>query len=603
MPSFNTPTSQEIEVAIQRTLSVEHAAYFYAHLDNPEWIAPLRAKDVFKNSPRSMSWPPSAYLARMARHKPELVAEIFRSMKTENPVVLWDMIDAAKVMPPGVARVMVPSICLGTKSGGAWARISDVIKLCQVFALGGDGDSALCLADAIFVPPGHNKRDLGAYWWTSGLNDISAALISVRPKKFLQRLCLWLTEFIRESHTFKSETNDDLSNMWRPAVEEHAQNNLHDLRNAMAGIVRGGFEQAIRDAHVTVEGALELLASQGFLFFKRLRIHLVCTFADRVPELARITMMDRALSEDSKFLHEYVRLIHERLPMLEPAQRDIWYSWIESGPDVKPMQWFISEVEKREPTPLDCQRYKEAWQLNRLHWARNHHEGIWRQRYEQLLSTYGEPTMADLNCRASGGLVVFESPFSLADLNSLTFAGVLAKIASWCPQQPRQVGGVGVEGLAEVFGQYVKEDILRISEDASLVQGMPEAYVRVFLQYMTLAIKEGHDINIQHVLELGKWVLSRPPDENVFPMLRVLQGPKGWQWSRDCVAELISAICIAEKEGKARFSLETCRTALRNCIEILVREPTGSNVEDPSSPEGFQYVDFRDWLASCPVCI
>jgi len=101
--------------------------YFFDRLENPEWLEPLWKRGVFKHPPQPERneeegtihfppWPEARYLARMAKHKPELVTEIIREMDdTENATVFSDLVDALLAMPPTVSARL-------TEKAARWAE-------------------------------------------------------------------------------------------------------------------------------------------------------------------------------------------------------------------------------------------------------------------------------------------------------------------------------------------------------------------------------------------------------------------------------------------------------------------------------------------------
>ncbi|GAF85392.1 unnamed protein product, partial [marine sediment metagenome] len=135
MPSFKTPTQQQIDTAVQRMRSPEFAAYFLSRLENPEWITPLLKSQLFASPPPAVTdasggicyphWPASRYLARMASHSPSEVAAIFGGLKTNNPSVIGDILDAALRMPDEIAIKLVPIVCQAAQDGTFWMRFKD----------------------------------------------------------------------------------------------------------------------------------------------------------------------------------------------------------------------------------------------------------------------------------------------------------------------------------------------------------------------------------------------------------------------------------------------------------------------------------------------
>ena len=89
MRSWKKPTPEQVDQAVALLVYAEHYRYFFDRLENPEWLEPLWDKGFFKHPPQPVwdegegtirfpPWPEARYLARMAKHKPELVAKIIK---------------------------------------------------------------------------------------------------------------------------------------------------------------------------------------------------------------------------------------------------------------------------------------------------------------------------------------------------------------------------------------------------------------------------------------------------------------------------------------------------------------------------------------------
>jgi len=119
MRSWKKPTPEQVEKAIALLAYAEHYRYFFDKLENPEWLEPLWKKGFFKQPPEPMQdeeegtirfppWPEARYLVRMAKYKPELVAQIIKDMEdTKNISVIEDLVDAALAIPPEISATLV----------------------------------------------------------------------------------------------------------------------------------------------------------------------------------------------------------------------------------------------------------------------------------------------------------------------------------------------------------------------------------------------------------------------------------------------------------------------------------------------------------------
>jgi hypothetical protein len=608
MTSYNKPTNEQLDAAIPLLSSPQHEAYFFARLENPNWIGPLAERDVFCHPPRVEhvqaggvrfpAWPPSQYLARMAPKAPTEVAAILANLETENPSVVGDTLRAALAMPPEVAVSLVPPICRAAREGILWIHFKDASDLCVRLAKGGEFHTAQKFAEALFTPSfevGQGEpRRRDAYWYKKGLSEVVPLLAPVRPREFVPKLCDWLTKCVEAKRHVDPESGCDYSYVWRPAVEEHEQNRDYDFAGGMVGFVREGFEQAVRSGSLTLDDALKILERYSYLVFRRIRLHLISEFANQNPELARQTILTRELLDDYKYKHEYAMLVSRRLDLLSPEQRDEWFGWIEAGPDMSDYDESIKKNLGRDATEKDRQGRIRYWQFQKLHWVRAHVPGERRKFYEEMVAQHGEPQLADLNVYVGSGRWGHDSPVTVDQLKSKTFEEVVDEVSLWRPEES-DLTGPSVEGLASTFEQFVATNPDEFSAKARIMVNRPAIFVRGFVSKMTEAINRGREINLSAVLELCHWIVERPVEERTTP--RQPHGhlvDENWQWTREEVCRFVESVCKAEKEDGPKHPLDALRESMWKLIAQLCRDRADSSiVHDLSAtdPRDYDYLD------------
>jgi hypothetical protein len=164
------------------------------------------------------------------------------------------------------------------------------------------------------------------------------------------KLCDWLRVSVDAKKRVDSNSGSDYSYMWRPAIEEHEQNRDYNFAGVMVGFVRQGFEQAIRDGKISLEEAIEIVNRYQYLIFKRIRLHLINEFAERNRTLARQFIMARDLFDDYQYKHEYAMLVGRRLGLLTPEEQDIWFGWVDTGPDMADFDESMKQRLRRQAT-------------------------------------------------------------------------------------------------------------------------------------------------------------------------------------------------------------------------------------------------------------
>lgn len=612
MQSYSKPTSDEIEAALPLLSSPQHEAYFFSRLENPLWIAPLAERDFFRYPPppeqvegggvRFPPWAASRYLARMAPKSPDDVAAVLVEIETENATILADIVDAALVMPADIAASLVPVISKAAREHRLWYAFDNASSLCVHLAEKGEADASLELAEALFAPSFDREdaepRRMDEHSYNEGLTRVVPALVKTRPREILVKLCDWLKEAVEARKDSVVGSESDASYFWRPAVEEHPQNSRYEFAGTMVRFVRSGFEDAIREAGLSLEEAFKILEEYPYLIFKRIRLHLIGEFSEVDRVLAIRTIMDRDLFYDPRFKHEYARLVCQRLHLLAPKQREEWFSWIDSGPDLASYEERVQRDQGRKPTDEEKLARILWWQFEKLHCVRAHLKGEREAFYLRMVGEHGEPDMADLNVRVGPVRWGDESPITLEKLAASGFEEAVEFVSSW---KPASTLGPSIEGLASTFGQYVATDPEAFSERARVLIGRPEIFVRHFVGEIGEAVKAGKEIALSPVLDLCEWVLGRPSsglgmEENDYgPLVET-----SWQWARDEVSRLVVNVLKAKVEGRPRYSMDGLRSRLWELISGLSRGPAKSYIIRDTSKEDPRVHDYLELGLNSP---
>ena len=588
MPSFKIPTQSQIDIAVQRMRSPEFEAYFFARLENPKWLSPLKENGLFAGPPSVMAgetggttfpyWPASTYLARMAKHAPAQVAEIFAEIRTDNVWVTSDLIEATLAMRAPVASTLVPAIAQAVRGRHA-IHLRNAADVCVLLAEGEEVSAALTLVDSLFAPQ-LDERDRHTWshdedWHTNAMKKVMLPLVSAVPTRFLRRLCDWLEASVESRDS--SNSGSDYSYVWRPSIDEHVENLDFDFASSLVGFLRDGIEEAVRTGTLSCHEVLDILEDYRYLVFRRIRIHVIKEFCDADVELIRSVLMDPDLFGDYRYIHEYAGLAGRRFDLLTRQERDTWFEWVEAGPPHMPDSDELDE-KAREQARDSRQRY---WKFKRLHWVRAYLEGDRRTFYERMLAVHGEPELADMNV-GGGGVASgsgYVSPMTIRDLSKLSFEEAIAMVSAWKPEEASGFPAPDVEGLAFTFEEYVGGNPETFSKQADVLIGRPAIYIRSFIAQMVKALEDRHNIDVPSVLVLCQWVLEQPIHENNTPHHNSWDlVDKDWQWTRSEIAKFIEIICKAEDNGGSRYSLEDLRKPIWALLSVLCRDPAESSI-------------------------
>jgi len=508
----------------------------------------------------------------MAPAAPEQVATILGTLDTKNWIVVRDMLEAARQLPSPLVRSLVPRLGDAVRSHGLWHQLDTLGVIVAQLAHDNDTEVAIDLLSRGFG--GILERDdsglrQASYPFFEALTEsVVPALAPAAPVPLLEVLLGWVRSAASKEHPSQADS-DDLSYLWRPAIEEHEQNRDHDFAGRLVGVVRDVSERAIRDAGLGLSALLDVLRRDGSLIAQRLALHLIGEFGERERELAASTMLNRTLFDDHRVKHEYARLMARQFSLLSLDQQSQWYSWVDGGPPEDP-----------SAEPASRPYYVDYWKFCRLHWVREHLKGAHLTFYERMLTEHGIPELADLNVHFGGARFVVEpSPFTAEELATRGFDSVIEQARSWRPEPARpRFEAPSIEGFANTFQQYVATDPDRYSRDASKLIGLSAPFIRAYLRAVLEAIKRGSRVDIASVLSLCHWVLSRPVAERTAPSVEA--GPLldvDWQWCRDTIGELVTATCEARTDIRPSYGVEL-RDSLWTALEPLLSDKADSYV-------------------------
>lgn len=592
MTSFEKPTNELIEETLPLLSSPQHEANFFSRLENPLWITPLADHNFFSYPPsteeiegggvRFPSWPPSSYLARMASLAPEKVSQVFAGIDTDNPTIVHHMIRAALEMPPEHAASLDKVIRRSIERSALWIDFDNTSNLILHLIEGNQNEIAFKLSKTLFADRinnsgvGFSKRDEHSY--KIALQKVSPTLAKAVGVDFLAALCSWLCTAVKKRKSVNLQTGEDLSYIWRPAIEEHEQNRDFNFEGVLVGITRSAFEASIKAEVISLEDSLKILQKQPFQVFERIIIHLINVFANLDPILARQAMLNRDLFNNTRFKHEYAMLIGCRWNILEPDEKSSWYRWIDDGPDKSRYEESMGEKVGPETSKIDRQKSIRWWQYERLHWIRDHLLDERLDFYNEMRAEHGEPELADLNFRVGAVWLGEKSPMTVDELSKKSFVDAVDTVSTWQPEGP-EFTRLSIEGLASTFKQYLATDCVAFSSQAPEMIGRPAIYVRNFISQMTESVKANEAIDLPPIFDLFHWVVGQPVDERTTPEQdNDAMVDHDWQWTRNEISHFIEQICKARTDAGPVYQLDGIRETVWEIVNALCQDHAKSYV-------------------------
>lgn len=571
MKSWNKPTPEQVDQAVALLVHAEQYRYFFDRLENPEWLEPLRQKGFFRHPPQPIRneeeatirfppWPEARYLARMAQHKPERVAEIIREMDdTDNAAVLSDLLDALLAMPPDAAPRLVekaarwaesPYFLVPGKLGqlvAHWAsagRTTEALRVARVLLdVLPEERRVEAGPDEKYRPPPEPQARFDTSHYSEVLKKYYPEVVKAAGFPALELLCDLLDRAIRLSRRRDDDQGpEDSSYIWRPAIEDHHQNLGYTVEYALVDAVRDAAELIVRFVHGTVEEVVNALERRPWKVFRRIALHVLRAFPDQAEALAAERLTDRKLFDDVGLRHEYKLLLRDRFRRLSREDQDTILGWIEVGPDVEEFKRWREKRTGSPPSDDEVARYREKWQRDWL--ARIGREnllpGEWQERYQELVGKHGKPDHVEFPVYIQK--IVPTSPKSADELKAMSVPEIVEFLKTWRPPDPPESAfrELYLELLGRELSSVVAQDPRPFAVEAKRFQGLDPTYVRALENAFENALKQGRAFDWEPVLDLCEWVLSQPREIPGRQVGEEMEADPDWGWTRTAIAHLLS---------------------------------------------------------------
>jgi hypothetical protein len=522
--------------------------YFFDNLDDPAWLTSLGEMRFFRAPPdpergdgwvRYPGWPESRYLARVAARAPDEVLPLALEIPaTDNARVHHDLYEIAAQLPGPLAAQLA-------RKEAKWLRgyTGHLVALPSVAGpllthLGSEGQIKVALelaATLLAIVPTEEPIATGEaatarmseYEYALVVRAAWPALMEADPRRALCFLCDRLTDVIHAG-AGEHDADSDLTNFWRRAVEDHAQNVGHGILDTLVDAVR---DYSLAAAQ-TPEGwtlVTSILQGRPEPLFQRIALHLLRVQGS--TEEVATALNNHRLAFDINFWHEYGELLRDRFADLTHEQQEEVLATIARGPELEMTSW----REERGDTTEDLQRIGRYSQLERYILVAEHLGGEHRRTYDALRVEFGEPdhpTFLAYSTSWTGPT----SPYTEADLTALEPQQVVDKLREWTPEPGSQ--NASPEGLGRTLQKTVAARPADFAGISSQFVGLDATYVRALLAGLAEAVGAERPFDWKPLIELCGWVLVQTASADQGDADRT-RDPH-WGWARKQVASLFS---------------------------------------------------------------
>lgn len=582
MKSLKKPTHEQIQRVASKLQTAEHVRYFFQGLQNPAWIEPLEAAGYFKRSPepiregeyiRFPPWAQSQYLARMAGEAPEGVLALIKDIKTTNPVIQSDFIDATLRMPAEYAAQLIP-VVTGWLSQEYFRLPPDRLgDLVQHLIEGGEAEAAFSLADpllAVQVDPRTVGRDtaisfgprassrLETWDYERLLERTLSALVRIDPLRALHLVC---DKLLKALEIEGIRDGDDFSSIWLEYLT--SKQTSGEIKSVLGIAVRQTGDKLVGYAPTLVCDAVTLLEAYGFSIFYRVATHLIMK-ADSI-NLARSRLTSTDYLCKSGIRRERDALLRSFFGRLHEGEQERIAQFLTREPDTAHFGQWYEEVHAKPPPVDEVEKYKREVWLKELSPIGDQLKGKWDDLYKGLIIEFGEPKPEGPIISSYVGPT---SPLAKEQLLAMGPGEVIQHLRDWRPRRERwspSPRGLGRE-LAEVVAE-APDRFLAKSEELRL--GIHPTYLSHLIAGLRSAIAKEKTLDWSATLSLLLYVTHHDRFE-VAPSIEVADRfdiDQTWESARLNAAHLLEA---ALSKNDVPFTL---RKEVWQALEPLLADP------------------------------
>jgi len=582
-------------------------SYFFEKLENPNWLALLKKDGFFNNPPLPILhpdsgtsfpyWPQAQYLRKMAniQNCQETVMAICLEVKTENIRSKSEVLDIALLLPPDMAVKVVESV----GEVDSWFSPDKYGKLISYFARGGKVGEALKLALKLLIiqPDPRKAPEYGGVAiphepigvirdWDYGqiLENNFPDLLDVAGLDAIKILFDQIETYIRLSKTkVKENPSEDYSEIWRSTIEDHSENNDHNIRDSLINGARDACERLIKNDPSLAKEVIEELDNRKYLIFKRLKRHLLKLFPkDMEDEISSVLVSEEEFKTE-RFNHEYFLLAEAHASILDDSQRDQIWKWITDGPDIEEF------VKWRKQNGLETsdelkEKYHKNWQMYHL-MPFKEIDPKWRKYFDKLVEVVGQPDHPSFKSWSEGGSWGPSSALSPEILKEMEPTKLVDFLKSWEPKQ-NDHKEASREGTGRELTSLIAENPEKLLASLPLFSDLDPTYIRSALAGFRDAAKKGKTFDWIPVLDLCDIVLAKPKEIPERKTKSFFSEDPDWNWSRTTILELIDE-GMEDKPDKVNVEL---KERIWTIIENLTRD------SDPTPEREIESLKNRDPL-------
>lgn len=350
---ISTPTKSNLnalELLISKNISSYN--YFFKHAKS-NWLDILvEDGKYFKNIPKVIQkdnlfqtpWFDSYYLDQIAAKKPKQVQKIIsnihisKNISEQNLNVLTNFASAATKMPPKIGKIIAEKAIKEKWYGFPHMSPLSMTLVDLMMNLKDDEFKTSLNLCCFLLDLDNSLRKvyslIDRYLYEEILKQYVPILLEQDSDAVILVLCNKLSKantlHNKGSKKLKQKSNEDVSFIWRPAIEDHEQNYNFDLRSYLVSSIRDALEKSENVDVKSLKKSLSLLTNFNYHIFRRLELYFYGRHSKEFND--EINKLVIEYFGNSNFKHEYYYMLQNCYSHLTCKNQKRLLDIISNGP-------------------------------------------------------------------------------------------------------------------------------------------------------------------------------------------------------------------------------------------------------------------------------
>lgn len=494
--------------------------------ERTNWIRELYNYNIFYNPPKYDKinktypyWSESVALSQLIDKDPEYITNIILELDTKNPHVIHDIIIAAQNAPEKESVILSKKIIELIKNGGKIFSFhqDEYIKLIyKINEYKESKDVAYELSILILLQYDelypNEERQSKDYFFIETVKKLYKSMIKIKPKKTIDFLCDKLIDTIKyDNKGLKIKDEYDSSQIWRPAIEDHEQNNDYKFSSKLIVPLRDACKEVIKEGFNIYE-LFKLLDQKQYLIFKRLKIYLINIFAESNIDKVKEVILNEKNFDDDKIKHEYAKLVSDRFDLLSEKEKNQFKSWIEKIPTKEEIEkhkkYFKGGIKKEA-----IDGYIRNRKLVKYHWIRKYLTEEEKKEYEENKKTYKDLEYSDFSTYTKSFFGA-ERPVAFDEIKDKSFEELIKYINNY-PYKNDYEKRIYKEGLFDLFQEYIKYKPKECIRNIDKLKNEDKEYTKSIFRVLRDNYKEIDENELSKTVNYAKdFLKTNPHNEN-----------------------------------------------------------------------------------------